>query len=372
MSFKDPENPQHVDLRVHSITAEKEKHGGKVNAAARDLAIDEKAMTTMQAVRANPAAICWSLVISTCVIMEGFDTALLGNFWAYPSFQRKFGDFVGVTNTTKSGYQVPASWQTGLGQASGVGAFFGAIFNGWLVNRFGPRMVLIASLCSLSAFLFITFFVPDRPTLLVGQLLFYASEVLPLQLRVYMTSYTNMCWIIGQLIAGGVLRGPVSREDSWGYRIPFALQWFWPIFLVPAIYTAPKSPWFLSSSSRQDPHNTLAAIIYTNNLEQQLSIACLVFAGQLQKYSLGVSANGLALFACLCNWFLPMPYVGRQTLFLIGILNVWTSKPSVAVGSIGKALQSLQRRTVRKESNLYESKKFAKYFNLKHGPPYWL
>lgn len=125
-----------------------------------------------------------------------------------------------------------------------------------------------------------------------------------------------MCWIIGQLIAAGTLRGLVSREDSWGYRIPFALQWIWPIFLIPGIYLAPESPWFLvrkdrfdeaeraisrlqSSSSRQSPKNTLAGIVYTNNLEVQLSvgttywdcfkgfelrrteIACVVFGGQL-------------------------------------------------------------------------------------------
>lgn len=130
------------------------------------------------------------------------------------------------------------------------------------------------------------------------------------------TSYTNMCWIIGQLIAAGTLRGLVSRQDSWGYRIPFALQWVWPIFLIPGIYLAPESPWFLvrkdrfddaekairrlqSASSRQSPKNTLAGIVYTNNLEVQLSIgttywdcfkgfelrrteiACVVFGGQL-------------------------------------------------------------------------------------------
>ena len=52
----------------------------------------------------------------------------------------------------------------------------------------------------------------------------YASEVLPLALRVYFTSWTNMCFIIGQLIAAGVLRACLSRDDQWGYRIPFAIQ----------------------------------------------------------------------------------------------------------------------------------------------------
>lgn len=93
----------------------------KLTHAAEDTAHDEKSMTTWQAVRANPSAIAWSLAISTCVIMEGYDTNLLGNFWAYPTFQRKYGEYVGVTETTKSGYQVSAGWQSGLGQSSGVG-----------------------------------------------------------------------------------------------------------------------------------------------------------------------------------------------------------------------------------------------------------
>jgi SP family general alpha glucoside:H+ symporter-like MFS transporter len=412
MAEKAAEGNQQVENRFDQSWREEQWGSRRLSVAAQEVAVDEKSMTTWQAIRSHPAAICWSLVISTCVIMEGYDTALLGNFWAYPSFQRKFGDFVGVSNTTRSGYQIPAAWQTGLGQASGVGAFFGAILNGWLATAYGPRKVLISALLALSAFLFITFFAPNRPVLLVGQLLCgfpwgiftttapaYASEVLPLQLRVYFTSYTNMCWIIGQLIAGGVLRGLVTREDSWGYRIPFALQWLWPVLLVPAVYKAPESPWYLvrhnrleeaeksirrlqSASTRQDPRNTLATIVYTNNLEEQLSvgttywdcfkgfelrrteIACMVFGGQLvcgsvfayastyffeqvgltsqQAYSLGVGANGLALFACLCNWFILMPYFGRRPvyvwgmfamaveLFLIGILNVWTDRGSVA------------------------------------------
>lgn len=79
----------------------------------------------------------------------------------------------------------------------------------------------------LSAFIFITFFAPSQAVLLVGQLLCglpwgvfattapaYASEILPLPLRVYFTSYTNMCFIIGQLIGAGVLSGLQSRTDE--------------------------------------------------------------------------------------------------------------------------------------------------------------
>jgi MFS transporter, SP family, general alpha glucoside:H+ symporter len=55
----------------------------KLSVAAQEVAYDEKNMTTMQAIKRSKKAILWSLVISTCVIMEGYDTNLLGNFYAF-------------------------------------------------------------------------------------------------------------------------------------------------------------------------------------------------------------------------------------------------------------------------------------------------
>lgn len=55
----------------------------KLSVAAHDFTREEKDMTIREAIVANKKAIFWSLVISTCVIMEGYDTNLLGNFYAY-------------------------------------------------------------------------------------------------------------------------------------------------------------------------------------------------------------------------------------------------------------------------------------------------
>ena len=68
----------------------------------------------------------------------------------------------------------------------------------------------------------------------------YSSEILPLALRPYLTAYTNMCFAIGQFISAGVLQGTLSRSDAWGYKIPFALQWLWPPFLLVAAYFMPE------------------------------------------------------------------------------------------------------------------------------------
>lgn len=53
--------------------------GRALSVAAAQNDEDEKAMTTREAIRVYKKAILWSLVISTCVIMEGYDTKSVQN-----------------------------------------------------------------------------------------------------------------------------------------------------------------------------------------------------------------------------------------------------------------------------------------------------
>lgn len=73
----------------------------------------------------------------------------------------------------------------------------------------------------------------------------YASEVTPVALRGYLTTYVNLCWVIGQFIAAGVLLGVQDRTDQWAYKIPFAIQWIWP---VPLFILATFAPGKLHTS----------------------------------------------------------------------------------------------------------------------------
>ncbi|KAL2075054.1 hypothetical protein VTL71DRAFT_8834 [Oculimacula yallundae] len=392
--------PSRLESEDHNLNLKMQ--GSQLNTAALEGTILEHELSPLEAIKAYPVAIFWALMVSMCVIMEGYDTILIGNFYAYPEFAKKYGTFFpGV------GYQLTAPWQAGLGNASGIGAFFGALLNGYLVTKFGVKRVIVGSLIFLSATLFIVFFAPNIQVLLVGQLICglpwgvfatiapaYASEVLPLSLRVYLTSYTNMCFIIGQLIAAGVLAGLVDVHSQWAYKIPFAIQWVWPAFLIPLLSFAPESPWHLvrvgrleeaetslkrlvRKSSGIDTKTLLAAIVHTNELEQELEtgtsykdcfkgterrrteISCMAFAGQILSgstfaynstyffqqvglstdttYKLNVGGTGMALFGTLISWFLIMPYIGRRTnylwgmfamactLYVIGILNTKTS-----------------------------------------------
>jgi hypothetical protein len=47
----------------------------------------------------------------------------------------------------------------------------------------------------------------------------YAAEVMPVRLRQYLTTYVNLCWVIGQIISSGVNRALVGNDTEWAYKV---------------------------------------------------------------------------------------------------------------------------------------------------------
>ena len=70
------------------------------------------------------------------------------------------------------------------------------------------------------------------------------------QSKLTTSSYVNACWVLGQLIASIVMRGMINNTTTWSYRIPFALQWIFPVPIFFAVYFAPESPWWLIRQDR--------------------------------------------------------------------------------------------------------------------------
>jgi len=71
----------------------------------------------------------------------------------------------------------------------------------------------------------------------------YSSEVVPTVLRPYVTAYVCMCWGAGILLSSGVVRAVAGIEGDMGWKLPFLLQWIWPLPLFIGAYLAPESPW---------------------------------------------------------------------------------------------------------------------------------
>ncbi|KAF2016909.1 sugar transporter [Aaosphaeria arxii CBS 175.79] len=225
---------------------------------AQDANAQEHDLTFWEALRLYPKGVFWSIAMSSAVIMEGYDTKLIGTLFAQPTFQKQYG-----VHVKGNSYQITAAWQTGLGNGSTVGQLMGLLLAGYLSERFGFRRTLLCGMVSIIGLIFIQFFAPNLIVLVVGQILFgiplglfqttpviYALEISPMCLRAYLTNYVNFCWAFGQIIATGLMRGVLSRTDEWAYRIPFGVQWVWPVIMIPIIYFAPESPWWLVRKDR--------------------------------------------------------------------------------------------------------------------------
>ncbi|KAF2474622.1 MFS alpha-glucoside transporter-like protein [Lindgomyces ingoldianus] len=258
----------------------------------------ERNMTLLQGLKIYPKAVGWSILLSAAIIMEGFDIVLIANLLAVPAFKNKFG-----VQLADGSYEVTAAWQSGLTNGAYCGEILGLMINGIIAEKYGFKKTMISALTLVASLIFIVFFVQNIEQLLIGLILLgipwgvfqtltttYAAEVCPVPLRAYLTTYVNLCWVMGQFLASGVLKGVSTRNDEWAYRIPYALQWIWPIPLIIGIALAPESPWWLVRKERLDdakkmvlrltsrnqavdfsPDETVAMMQHTNEMEKMSS-----------------------------------------------------------------------------------------------------
>lgn len=216
-------------------------------------------------------------------------------------------------------------------------------------------------------------------------------------LRGYLTTYVNLCWGLGQLIGIGVIRSMLDREDEWSFRIPYALQWMWPLPLAIAIYMAPESPWWLvrkgriadakrsllrltsrSVESDFNPDETIAMMLHTTALEAKITrgatywdcfkgtdlrrteIVCMAWAMQnlsgnsfsnystyfleqaglssSHAYSFAMGQYAINMVGVFGAWGLMSFGIGRRTLYLAGLCGLCTML--MVMGFLGLVPQS--------------------------------
>ncbi|KAF3042498.1 hypothetical protein E8E11_004614 [Didymella keratinophila] len=344
----------------------------------------EHAMSLGDAVRLYPKSVLYCIVLSMAIIMEGYQVALVPSLFAQPAFRHKYG-----RARPDGSHQLRNRYQSALTAAVQVGSITGYWLSGILIERIGYKRTTQGSLVLITCFIFIIFFAPSIIFLVVGEGLLgipwgiiqtltttYAAEVSPVALRAYVTSYVNLCWVIGGFISTGVLRGTVDRADQWAYRIPFALQWLWPVPIIIGVNFAPESPWWLvrknriedarkallsltsSKNTGSDVDAVLAMIQHTISQEEHVArgtryrdclrgvclrrteITCVAgavpflagtgFTSQAiyflsvaglssdAAYNLGLGQNVLGFVGVLTSWVLMHRY-GRRTLYLWGL-----------------------------------------------------
>lgn len=365
--------------------------------AAQEATEREKQMGVWQAIKTYPKAIFYSMTLSLCLVMEGYDISLTNNFFGLPQFRERFGQ-----RLDNGDYQLTSSWMSGLQNGTQVGQILGLMVAGIVAERFGYKKTIVWSLVALIGFIFIFFFATHIGMLFAGGVLCgvpwgafqtltttYAAEVTPIPLRPILTTYVNMCWVMGQLISAGAMRALLSRTDDWAWRIPYAIQWVFPPPIILGVLFAPESPTWLVRKGRlddakkslkrltntltdEDIEKTVSMIAHTNKLEKEMlegtsyldclkgpnlrrtEIACAVWVCQVfcgmwfggnvvyflqqagfdeeRSFDFGIGLSSLALAGTIGAWFI-LPRVGRRRLYLVGLAVMLTVL--LAVGFMG-------------------------------------
>jgi SP family general alpha glucoside:H+ symporter-like MFS transporter len=344
----------------------------------------EHSLGTLEAVRIYRKGVMFCVLITLSIIMRMYDIGIINSFFALPAFRERYGS--PVVGNPAVGKQIPAPWQVALGIASLVGQVIGATLVAWPMEWWGRRKALAICLCMTASLTFMQVFAPSIQVLTASEYLSgvvwgsyqvliptYSAELLPMVLRPYLAAYVSVNYSIGQLIIAGVTKGFDSWTTEWGYRIPFTLQWVWPIIVLPILWFTPESPWWLirqdkleeaaqslrrlsSPDPKIDITRTLAMIqktdLYERKIEEGTSIwdcfkgcslrrteiVIMIFfvqdfaqspvsytyffqqlgLGTDQAFNMSLGMTSVGLVCCLSSAFL-LRFYGRRSVFTLGI-----------------------------------------------------
>ncbi|KAJ9615775.1 hypothetical protein H2200_001852 [Cladophialophora chaetospira] len=353
------------------------------DAADRKLSIPEAA-------KKYKKAVFWSCLHSTALILEGYDVVVINGFFGQSQFKERFG-----TLNPKTGEKaITAPWQSGLANSALVGELAGLVINSFAQDRFGCRPTYMFFMAWMSIVIFIAVFAPSISVLAFGEAMSgiswgvfqvltttYACEIVPTVLRPFVCAYVSLCWGAGILLSSGVLRAVTGLEGNLGWRLPFCLQWVWPVPLLVGAYFAPESPWNSvrrnkieearqnlmrlrsnSPTKEQDVEATLAYIRHTTEIEiadtanasfldrfkgtnlRRTEINCMTWMSQvldgnpltsyavvfleaagfneIQTFDINISISACFVIGVLIC-YLIFPFFGRKTIYLSGLSSMF-------------------------------------------------
>ncbi|KIY00952.1 uncharacterized protein Z520_03618 [Fonsecaea multimorphosa CBS 102226] len=253
--------------------------------------------TLWKSIRKWPKVVGYSLGLASAILLNGFDTSIVGNLSAIPAFQEDYGRHF------NNRYIIPSTWM-GLWTAIGtLGTMTGSVVAGWLQDRVGRRPALaLGSLLSAVgvAIIYCSHFLDAldsrRGTFLAGKFVqgvavgtllcstqTYLSEILPPKLRGSVMAFFPVFTLVGQLIGAVVVSASLKYPHNQPYTTPMIAQW--PFSAVPLILAllVPESPTYLLRKRKYDQAFKAQKRLDSSRTDTQKNIDDLMFSLQKEE-----------------------------------------------------------------------------------------
>ncbi|KAI9930956.1 hypothetical protein MW887_010611 [Aspergillus wentii] len=212
----------------------------------------------------------------------GFDAQVNSSVISVPAFRSQFGHLYNGKPT------IPAAWLSAFSMISSVGQFFGTFLCSLVIDKIGRKLGLAVGIVIACGGILGEIFSTTRVAFLVSKFIvglslgfyltigpLYCSEVSPVVLRGITTAGINLGIISGQLLSNAAIKGFGSREDTWAYRGPFAIQLFFITFLALGLPFAVESPWYLVHCNNIDGARAALQRLYGTDVEIETKLTAI-------------------------------------------------------------------------------------------------
>lgn len=211
-------------------------------------------LTKWQAVKANPQACIYILILVWALVTVGYENQASGIILSVPTFRRDFG-YAFVSNG-ETQYILDALWQSAITGGASAALVFGSLMATTIVDYTGRKWLITACVAGTIACVGAEFAATNIQVFFVGKFLnaillgviqtigtSYVAELTPLSLRGICTVTVNLSFCVGPFICTIVAYFTSTREDRWAYRAIFCSQWFFAVTASILMLFVPESPY---------------------------------------------------------------------------------------------------------------------------------
>ncbi|KAJ9297545.1 hypothetical protein DTO271G3_4320 [Paecilomyces variotii] len=244
---------------------------------------EERQLSLWYVLLHHKGLVWWCFFFAVSAIGWGFDAQVNSAVISVPAFRKQFGYL-------HHGNQIiPAPWVSAFNMISSIGQFFGGFLCSSVVDRIGRRRGLAIGMVISCGGILGEVFSTHRVAFLVSKWIvgvglgfyltigpLYCSEVSPVVLRGITTAGVNLGIVVGQLLSNAAIRGFGCRDDSWGYRGPFAIQLFFIAFFALGLPFSVESPWYLVRRNDIDGARRALQRLYGKNTDVETKLKAML------------------------------------------------------------------------------------------------